>query len=248
MMKQTSFLKELSWQEFLARKEKTDLAIIPAGAFEVYGPHLPLGADTLVSVKFAELVAERVEAVIGPVLEVGDSAVLDDFPGTITIKPESFKVYLQDIVDSLKKWGFKDFLFMNTHLHDVFIMNQVGHELQREAGIRCAQIDIWRFVQAHDKGLFQAALPHAHASECGTSVLMYLFPELCDMSKVVNSPPKFADKFPDVIKYLPLRAHTDTGTIGDATLGTAEKGRELVDRCINRIVEFLVESWGYPRK
>lgn len=235
----------MSWKEFVQRKENTDLAIIPTGAFEVYGPHLPLGADTLVATKISELVAEKVKSVIGPTLEVGDSSALDVFPGTITIKPESFKTYLIDVVNSLKKWGFKDFLFINPHLGNVPIIDQIAQEMEREESINCAQIDFWRFIQPLDKGIIESEFAHGHASEAGTSVLMYLYPELVDTDKWINEPPKFKDKFPEIIQYQSYDTHTDSGTIGNATLGTPEKGEELVKRSVARIVEFLQERWEY---
>ncbi|WP_449444500.1 creatininase family protein [Ureibacillus acetophenoni] len=59
---------------------------------------------------------QNVTAIIGTNFRVGDSATLDEFPGTITIKPESFKNYMWDTLKSLERWGFKDFLFINTHV------------------------------------------------------------------------------------------------------------------------------------
>lgn len=245
----TNFLKEMSWTRFQERKKNTNLAIIPSGAFEVYGPHLPLGTDTLVATKIAELVAERVDSIIGPVLEVGDSSTLDEFPGTITIRPEHFKEYLVDAVLSLKKWGFTDFLFINTHVGNVPVINQVAVDLQRDEQVRCAQVDYWRFLKQHDKGIIESGdLAHAHASEAGTSVMMYLFPELCDLDKWVHEPPKRQDAFPDIIQYPKLSSITSSGTIGNATLGTKEKGEKIVKRSVDRIVQFLVESWGYREK
>ncbi|WP_206514604.1 creatininase family protein [Brevibacillus marinus] len=245
----TNFLKEMSWTRFQERKKETNLVIIPSGAFEVYGPHLPLGTDTLVATKIAELVAARIGSIIGPVLEVGDSATLDEFPGTITIRPESFKQYLVDSVLSLKRWGFTDFLFINTHVGNVPIINQISVDLQRDERVRCAQVDYWRFLKQHDKGIIESGeLAHAHASEAGTSVMMYLFPELCDLDKWVHEPPKKQDPFPDIIQYPKLSSITGSGTIGNATLATAEKGERIVKRSVDRIVQFLVESWGYHEK
>lgn len=244
--KQTNYLKEMSWTEFVERKKETNLAILPAGAFEVYGPHLPLGADTIISVEIAERVSKDVNSIIGPILEVGDSASLDTFPGTITIKPENFRGYLTDVVDSLKKWGFKDFLFINPHIGNVSLIDQIATEMERDEDIRCAQIDYWRFIQAHDKGIIESGqLAHGHASEAGTSIFLHTHPELVDSEKAVNEPPKFHDAFPDVIQYQSYDQFSDSGTMGDATLGTEEKGKELVDRSVNRIISFLTESWGY---
>ncbi|MGG3563884.1 creatininase family protein [Neobacillus rhizosphaerae] len=242
------FLKNMSWKNFYILKENTDLVIIPTGAFEVYGQHLPLGSDTLVAVKISEMIAEKVGGIVGPTMEVGDSSMLDDFPGTITIRPESFKNYLWDILVSLKKWGFKDFLFINNHLGNVPIIDQLSRDLQRDDQMRCAQIDFWRFVQSVDEGIVETKVPHGHASEVGTSILLYLYPDYCDMNLVVDEHPTTSNAFPDVIQYIKYGDLSKSGTIGDATAGTPEKGKKLVDRSVDRIVQFLEESWGYGEK
>lgn len=245
----TNKLKEMSWKTFVKRKQDTNLAIIPSGACEVYGPHLPLGTDTLVAVKIAELVAERIPAIIGPALEVGDSSVLDIFPGTITIRPESFREYLLDVVNSLKKWGFTDFLFINTHLGNVPIISQIAHDMQRDKTYRCAQIDYWRFIQSVDEGIVETGKQaHGHASEAGTSVMQYLYPELVDEANAVNDPPAYDSSFPEIIQYRDYDFYTKTGTIGDATKGSREKGEALVARSVDRIVQYLTGSWGLNEK
>lgn len=245
-MKSTNLLKEMSWKAFDKRREMTDLVIIPSGAFEVYGPHLPLGTDILVSQRIAELIADRVHAMVGPALEVGDSAMLDEFPGTITIQPESFKAYLTDTVQSLKKWGMKDFLFINTHVGNVPLITQIADEFMRSNEIRCAQVDYWRFLKTLDDGIIETGdLAHAHASEAGTSVMMYLYPELCDLDHWINEPPNVKDEFPDIHHYPKLSTITTSGTIGNATVASKEKGEQLVNRSLHRIVEFLNKSWGY---
>ncbi|WP_238590941.1 creatininase family protein [Paenibacillus beijingensis] len=242
-------IKEMSWKTFAERKKQTDLVIIPTGAFEVYGPHLPLGSDTLVAMKIAEMVASRTNALIGPALEVGDSSMLDEFPGTITIRPESFKAYLEDVVTSLVKWGFKDFLFLNTHAGNVPIINQVSYSLRNIKEIRRAQIDYWRFIKTMDYGILESgAAAHSHAGEAGTSVMMYLYPELVDLNRMTDEPGKYQDSFPEVIKYIPLSSKTESGTVGRSTLATREKGEQLVLRSVNRIVRFLVECWSIPEK
>lgn len=248
-MRETNFMKEMSWTAFLERKKGTNLVIIPTGAFEVYGPHLPLGSDTLVAVKLAEMLSHRVNGLIGPTLEVGDSAMLDEFPGTITIKPESFKAYLLDIVNSLMRWGFKDFLFINAHAGNVPVISQIAYMLRNNEEIRRAQIDFWRFVKAQDQGVLESGeTAHSHASEAGTSVMMYLYPDLCDTEKWVNEPKKIKDNFPEIIKYGKLSSNTQSGTVGNAMLATKDKGEVLVQRSLDRIVSFLEINWGIKPK
>jgi len=244
-MKSTNFLKEMSWKTFEKRKQETDLVIIPTGAFEVYGPHLPLGTDTLVSVKMAELVSQKVNAIIGPTLEVGDSSMLDEFPGTVTIKPESFKEYLNDVVNSMLKWGFKDFLFITGHAANVPIVNQIGYSIRRNEGIRCAQIDFWRFIKTQDQGIVESGdFAHRHASEAGTSVMLYLYPELVDTEKWVDEPNLTKDEFPEIIKLnVKMSSYSKSGVTGYATLGTKEKGEQLVNRSVDKVIDFLHKSW-----
>ncbi|QRG65141.1 creatininase family protein [Brevibacillus choshinensis] len=245
----TNRMKEMSWTTFLERKRQTDLVIIPTGACEVYGPHLPMGSDMLVAAKLAELVAGRVHAIIGPTLEVGDSSALDDFPGTITITPDSFKAYLKDVVDSLIKWGFKNFLFINGHAGNVAMVNHVSQTLRQRPELRCAQIDCWRFIKAQDQGIVESGeVAHGHAGEAGTSVLLYLYPELVDLEQAVDEVPKQKDLFPEVIKYARYGTKTESGTIGYPSLASREKGEALVQRSVDRIARFLHETWNVSYK
>jgi len=237
----------MSWTAFVERKKETDLAILPTGAIEGYGPHLPLGSDTLVAVKVAERVARRVGGIIGPVLEAGDSSMLDEFPGTIAIRPETFKAYVQDTVDSLAKWGFKKFLFVNAHAGNVPMINQIAYGLRNGGELKFAQIDFWRFVKTVDEGVLESgAAAHSHAGEAGTSVLLALRPELVDEAKRMNVVRKTRDEFPEIMKYARLSDNSEWGTIGDSTLATAAKGEALVGRSVDRIVKFLTENWGIP--
>ena len=246
-MDTTNRMKEMSWTTFAERKKKTDLVLLPSGACEGYGPHLPLGSDLLVADKMAELVAERVDAIIGPTLEVGDSSALDDYPGTIAIRPESYKAYLEDVVNSLLKWGFKDFLFVNGHAGNVPMINQVARSLQERTEIRCAQVDCWRFIKAQDQGITESGrAPHGHAGEAGTSVMMYLYPSLVDSTQMIDEVPRQTDPFPEMIKYVRYSTKTESGILGSPSLASREKGEALVQRSVERIVRFLHESWGIP--
>src|SRR5699024_4472648 len=120
---------------------------------------------------------------------------------------------------------------------------------QEKNDSRFAQIDYWRFLKNLDEGVIESGeLAHAHASEAGTSVMLHLYPELVDVSKWVNEPPKVIDEFPDIIKHAKFSSKTDSGTIGDATLGTKEKGEELVKRSVDRIIDFLEMSWNLKRQ
>lgn len=59
-------MDEMSWSEFDQRRKETDTILIPTGAVEIYGPHLPMGADGIAAMAIAERVASRTGALVAP--------------------------------------------------------------------------------------------------------------------------------------------------------------------------------------
>src|SRR5699024_10747968 len=98
----------------------------------------------------------KMNGLIGPTLEVGDSSALNEFPGTITIKPENFKEYMKDTVRSLQHWGYRKFLFLNTHKGNIPLIKQVMNELENVNESKFAQIDYWRFLMGLDEGIIES--------------------------------------------------------------------------------------------
>lgn len=248
-MEHTKWIKLMSSSEFDERRKTCDTVIIPVGATEVYGPHLPMGSDIIVAQAVAERVAEQVNAMIGPSLEVGESYSLSKYPGTLYLRPETWKAVVEDFITSLMKWGFRKFLFVNGHAGNVPILGQLSRPLERELGIRVTQVDWWRFTQSRALGVCDTEgwMCHGHASECGTSVMLYLHPEYVDMSKAEKVTPKEGadyEKYGDFITYTVFNETTESGTLGDATIATAEKGKAIVDSCVARIVEYMQDEFG----
>ena len=242
-MEGTNWIKLMSTSEFAERKKSCDTVIIPVGATEGYGPHLPMGSDILVAQKISELVAERVNAMIGPSLEVGESYSLNRFPGTMSLSPQAWTMAFHDIMESLVKWGFRYFMVINGHAGNVPLIGHVARSMQDQYGIKCAQIDWWRFTQAKGVGILENSgwRAHGHASECGTSVMRYLFPEYVVMEKAGKADParEAYERDSDIVTYVPFIQTAPAALLGDATIGTAEKGRQIVEKCVDRIVEYM---------
>ena len=240
-----SELAYMTWLEIDRLRQETDLAILPSGAVEVYGRHLPTGSDGIVALALARGLAQRVQAGIAPLVPVGESKALNAFPGTLWVSAESLKAYMGDIARSLIHWGFRRLLFINSHAGNVAPIGQLAMALQEEHGVICAQVDTWRFIQPFTQDLWMSETPHGHASEAGTSVLLHVAPELVKMAEAARtSPPDNA--FPEFIRYRPYTEYTDTGTVGDGTGGTPEKGAETLRRVVDRLVAF-VESDAFQR-
>ncbi len=240
-------IDEMSWVEFDERRKNTNTVIIPTGAVEIYGPHLPMGEDGIAAMGVAERIAEKTGALIAPMMPVSDSKSLMAYPGTITVSSETFKAVMEDIVECLVvEYGFKNLLFITGHGGSVGPINQVGVKYTKSHGIHYAQVDWWRFVQPNGMDIFEekGQMAHGHASEAGTSVMLYFRPELVvkeRMTRVELNPKCF--EYPDIMQYFPMDFRSPNATVGDATKGTAEKGKAIIDKCVDRIVEFMNKKW-----
>lgn len=245
-------MDQMSWSEFDRRRKETDTVIIPTGAVEIYGPHLPMGADGIAAMAISERIAERTNALIAPMIPVGESSALTCYPGTVTLSKGTFQQVIKEIFLNLIGYGFKNYLFVTGHAGNVDAISYYSRKFQTEYGIRCGQIDWWRFTNTNGGDVFELSgyMAHGHASECGTSVMLYLCPELVhmeDAQKIV--PPKDAyTEFSDVIRYIPFDQKTPNAIVGDATLGTREKGEKIVEKCVNRIVEYMEFEFGVQSK
>lgn len=226
-----------TWSEVEKMAAASPIAVLPSGAFEVYGPHLPLASDTLVAAAVAQLVAERLGAVCGPLVPVGHSRDLMSFPGTLTVEPRAFLGYLEGICRSLIGWGFTDLLFLNTHAGNVSLIDELAASLIEDAGARCMQIDWWRFcVQVGCKELTDDPWVAGHAGELCTSVLMYLRSDLVRSGPYQDFVPE-VDPWPGGIeRYQSYREVTSSGVLGRPTLADAAKGRAIVGLAVDEIV------------
>jgi len=241
-------IDELSWVEFDERRKAARTVLVPTGAVEVYGPHLPLGTDSIVAEAVALLVAERTGALVAPCIGMGESSMLLDFPGTMSQSKAAYEAAMDDLCRALVGYGFRNLMFINGHAGNTDTINYLARRYQRELGVRCGQVDWWRFAAANSEGILELKGPmaHGHASECGTSVMLHLRPDLVDMAKATRVEPATDAyrEFTDVIRYLPFGSKTPNGTIGDATIASAEKGAALVGRCVERIAAYMAHEFG----
>jgi creatinine amidohydrolase len=238
----TTEARFLTSPNYAALVEKTDLALVPLGAVEVYGPHLPMGADGIATEELAKRVAAEVPAIVAPLIPVGMSQSLSTHPGTLWVDRAALYAYVSGVARSMILNGSRRILFLNGHAGNVQTVADVCAALEAEfrtENVRCAQIDWWRFIQPLVEDLVEAdVLPHGHASEFGTSVMLAIVPDAVKAERL-RVPPAGKDEFPDFIKPRSRYPLGPTGMVGDATPGSIEKGEEVLRRATARVVEFL---------
>lgn len=230
---------------YLAAIAREPSVIIPTGSCEIYGPHLPMGTDLLAAQGIAERIAQRTGFLIAPAIETGESSALRAFPCTFAMPRHILEDYLDFLVGKLVSDGVKRIVFLTGHAGNVDTVSYIAKKYLHTHGLQSCQIDWWRFARTHSDGILTntGSMAHGHASECGTSVMLHLYPDLVDRRSALPVTVPTDDAVPDVIQYAPFSARTENGCIGAAADASAEKGAQLVEVCVERILAYLETVW-----
>ncbi len=234
--------EELSWTEVQELTKTMKMAILPCGAIEQHGPHLPLCVDTLDVYE----VAKRISAATGvPVLQpfwYGVSQRHGDFPGTIAFRPETFMMAVLDIAHWLYKAGIRKLLLLNGHMWNIgslqAVRDKILDEFPRDMRVRFMN---WWEVSERVRNKASEDNPEdptwIHANIAETSCVLAIRPDLVDMSKASN--------YDDVKVFWDYRMdqYTPTGIVGRKTTeSTAEWGEALFQMVIEDLVPQIKEA------
>jgi creatinine amidohydrolase len=220
--------------------QEKKVAILPIGAVEAHGPHLPLGTDNFLAERLSEKLAERVNAFVLPTLSYGQVWSLKNFPGSINISNESLINFLFDIGESLYRQGFRIFAMVNGHLGNAVAMKEAARKLYEKypdfkvlylfyPGTSSTVAEIRETKSSHST--------YFHACEIETSYMLYLAPEFVNMEKAINDVPNI--QFSADVTPTPWEEFTQTAVLGDATLATYEKGEKVIKVALENMVKLI---------
>jgi creatinine amidohydrolase len=170
---------DLPWTEIRAALDgdRPVVAILPLGAVEAHGPHLPLATDVIISDGVARRAAialkqEGIRAFVLPALAYAPAGYAEEFAGTISIRPETARALIVDIAASLKAQGFSCFALANSHFDpaNVAMLRAVAAEIA-ESGLPVAYPDFTRRALAATlTDEFQSGA--CHAGQFETSLVL----------------------------------------------------------------------------
>ena len=256
---------KMRWTEndpMLAPQERADwIAVLPLGAHEGHGPHLPFETDTLI----AEGVAGRLMAVLPPHLPVtvlpvepvGYSPEHLDVSGTRSLAyGEAIERWLR-IAEDLHRLGIRKLVLLNAHGGNSPLMTIVATEARirfnmlvvATAWTRFGQPDGW--IAPEDKAL------DIHGGDIETSVMLALHPERVDMAKAErfgSRQTEFAARFAHLRAYGPhafgwkMSDLNPKGVAGNASAATAEKGEQLIAHALRGLVGLLEDVAAFDAK
>lgn len=171
-------LQKLSWlkvQKFVP--EKIDTIILPVGTVEGHGSSC-IGTDNYVPNEIALGIAERINALVAPVVNYGITRSLYRYNGGSTIKPETFQLYIRDILDSMVDSKFHNIIIMNGHGGNNSSLKQVALDFHQQRGANIAVLHWWELCADMTDKFFGHAGGHAGTDE--TAMVHAIDPSLVD--------------------------------------------------------------------
>lgn len=254
---QHRFWADYTARDFAALPRDRLIAVLPVGAVEQHGPHLPLRVDQAildgVLAAAIPLIPDDLPALILPTLPVGKSDEHSAFPGTLTLSAATLMAMWSDIGDSVARAGVKKLVILNSHGGQIAPMDIVARDLRIRHRMLVVAAN-W-FAMGMPPGLFTPEEERfgIHAGDMETSVMRALHPDLVQMDHARDFRPLVAGLGTKHLGLTPAGklawAAQDlhpAGACGNASLATAEKGQQVIDHAARQIVTLLREVDRMP--
>lgn len=260
-MTKTDIKPNVEWARMTAPELKAmaasgkALAILPAGALEQHGPHLPVVVDTAsanaAAIAAAREIFDELPVAVLPPLWMGMSEHHLPFGGTISLDYAAYRALLNSIVRSLKAIGFARLLIVNGHGGNIEGLNLSARELAVEYDLAIATIMPWMNARAEITALMESAAP-GHACEGETSLMMAIAGDLVRTEKfeeAASSTIKPTNAPPGISRFYSFAERApQTGVMGDPRKSSAEKGEAILAIHKRLIVDAIRNEsvWSRP--
>jgi len=227
-------LDEMSWVDVAAHLARDARLIIPIGALEQHGPHLPLGANTLIASRIARDLSESHRVLRAPPVNYGVNYYGGEvhpgraWAGTATLRRKTMHRALNELLYSWEPHGISEFILVTAHRYGPHL-DALTTLMTRAARVRV--VSVWD-VDISD--LLETQTEPLHAGEAETSVLLHLYPERVRTDRARDEPPPGGGLNGDR-ESLPRPRPDGVGVVGFPTHASAMTGQRIYRRMLNVI-------------
>jgi creatinine amidohydrolase len=231
---------ELSWPqiESLLAAMPDEVGLLPVGATEQHGPHLPTGTDTILATAICEAASERTGAPVLPPLAVGCSyghgTVL---AGTLSLTPEQLADAVRQVVEWAAISGLRKVLVVNGHLGNQSALG-VGTDHLRlcRTDLRVGVTSWWSAAEAVAAEVF-ADGQDVHANRAETSLMLAVAPHLVSLEMLAGSDDP--DRTRDLVFRYTARELSTNGVTGRPSEADAELGYRLFEVAVGAVADMV---------
>ena len=230
------------------------IAVLPLGAHEQHGPHLPLETDTIIAsgiaCRLAGSLPEGLAVTFLPVEPVGYSVEHMDFEGSQTLTHDEAINRWIEIGQSLAGYGIKKLLLLNAHGGNSPLMTIVATELRVRFDMLCVATSWTRFIEAGKVISEDEKAFGIHGGDLETSVMLALAPEKVNMKKAKDFPSfqqKLSKRAEKLRAYGPhafgwkMQDLNPAGVVGNASVATAGKGEAVLSEALAGLEKLIAE-------
>ena len=235
------------------------VAVLPVGAIEQHGPHLPLATDILISEGILSaagaLISAEIELILLPPQAVGLSPEHMSFAGTLSHEAETLLASWTEIGLSVAAAGLCKLIILNSHGGQPQIVDLATQRLRSEAGMLAVRANSFRFdlppgLVAEDERAFGL-----HGGQIETALMLALHPDLVRRDRIADFPNSAAGRA-DTAKRLGLSGAggyawnaedlNPSGATGNASRATAEQGAALLAAYATQLAELIADVADWP--
>jgi len=232
-MTRTAFLEDMTWQDAERVLTRDAIVVIPIGAAsKEHGPHLRLSNDWRMADDLRKRLAARTQVVVAPIVGESFYPAFLAYPGSVSLRLETARDVIIDIVKSFARHGPRRFYALNTGISTLRALGPATEALAAE-GILLHYTDLGKALAPIEKQLAQQE-GGTHADESETSIMLFIAPESVEMAKAVKD--YRPGKGPLTRDPAGPGVYSPTGSWGDPTLATRDKGERLVHALVEALV------------
>lgn len=244
--KHHTIFSHLTWPEAKKILKEVDLALIPVGAIEQHGPHLPLDTDAFDAEYLAKQVANACsdpKPIVLPLIPYGVSYHHDDFSGTISISPDTLAKIIYEIGLNLARQGITKIIIINGHGGNTPALKFAAQLINRDANI-FTTVETGETSDTDINSLIET-VGDVHSGEIETSTALATRPHLVHMDHAKEYIPDFSNRYLDfsskksVEWYARTAKISPNGTLGNPTKASIEKGQKIWEIMIKNLTEFI---------
>jgi creatinine amidohydrolase len=243
---------DIRWPEMAGHDRARWIAVLPLAATEQHGPHLPIETDILIAQAYLsrvrELVFNTTPVTFLPIEKIGISTEHTDFPGTLTLSPETALRSWMAIGESVARAGLRKLVLVTSHGGNSAAMSLVAQELRARHRMLVVTTS-WGRLSAAETLYSAEEIEHGiHGGAVETSIMLARYIALVKREAVADFRPltvamKKNFRWLSAQRPAPFAWQTQdlhpSGAVGDATKATAEKGHRLIDQGAQAFCELL---------
>lgn len=221
-------LNDLSWVEVRDHLTRDTRLLVPVGACDQYGPHLPIGSTTLVAEAVASVLSRDFGVLRAPAVPYGvNLPSARGFPGAAALQEKTLHRVLNDLLACWETQGFKEFILLTAHSHDPHV------EAIASVAIRTGRIRVIELMGIDVSSHLDRDRGPTHGGEALTSLMLYLHPRKVNLAAARDSAPTRGGKgLPRRLGKLPAGS---AGAVGFPSSASAEKGEKIFEQMVERI-------------